>query len=84
MRVEYTFRDKIDTYSVEAEVNGSRVQILTITDSYGTDIDFDDFSEDERKVMKGLALGARDELESQELEDGWNDDEDETEDSLGY
>lgn len=76
MRVEYRFRDNVDTYDVEAEVNGSRVQVLTVTDSYGTLVDWDDFSDSEKGTMKGLAFKARDVLESledEERED--NDDE---------
>lgn len=72
MQVEYTFRDKIDTYTVEAEVGGNRVQIITIVDSFGSDVDYDDFSESEKKLIKGLALKKRDELESLDDEEEEN------------
>jgi hypothetical protein len=70
MRVNYYFSDKIDTYKVEAEVSRTnRVTILTIEDSYGSDVDFDDFSEDEKKMIYAKAYAARDALEASEEPD---------------
>jgi hypothetical protein len=68
MRVSYYVTDKIDTYKVEAEV-GKRVQIIAIEDSYGSDIDFDDFSDDEKKMIYAKAYAARDTLEQAEEPD---------------
>ena len=79
MRVSYYFRDKIDTYKAEAEVSRTnRVTILTIEDSYGSDVDFDDFSEDEKKMIYAKAYAARDNLEQSEEPD-YEDDSDEAE-----
>lgn len=70
MRVNYYFTDKIDTYNVEAEVSSTnRVTILTIEDSYGSDVDFEDFSEDEKKMIYAKAYAARDALEASEEPD---------------
>jgi hypothetical protein len=70
MRVNYYFRDDMDTYKIEAEVYSSnRVQVLTIEDSFGTDIDIDDFSDNERDSLIRKALAARDNLEQSEEPD---------------
>ena len=70
MRVNYYFTDKIDTYKVEAEVSSTnRMHILTIEDSWGSDVDFADFSEDEKKAIYGKAYSARDQLEQAEEPD---------------
>lgn len=68
MRVNYYFTDKIDTYKIEAEV-GKRVQIIAIEDSYGSDVDFDDFSEDEKRAIYAKAYSARDTLDASEEPD---------------
>ena len=68
MRVNYYFTDKIDTYKIEAEV-GKRVQIVAIEDSYGSDVDFDDFSDDEKRGIYAKAYAARDALEQSEEPD---------------
>jgi hypothetical protein len=67
MRVAYKFRDSIDEYDVDAEVypNG-RVAIVEIQDSYRAIVDYEDFSESEQRIMKGLALRAKDMLEGSE------------------
>jgi hypothetical protein len=70
MRVNYYFSDKIDTYTVEAEVSSTnRVTILTVEDSYGSDVDFDDFSDVEKKAIYAKAYAARDQLEQSEEPD---------------
>jgi len=76
MRVNFYFSDKIDTYKIEAEVSSTnRVTILTVEDSYGSDVDFDDFSEVEKKAIYGKAYGARDALEQSEEPDYDNGDD---------
>lgn len=67
MRVNFYFSDKIDTYSIEAEVSSTnKVTVITIEDSYGSDCDFDDFSESERKSIFAKAYAARDALDKSE------------------
>lgn len=67
MRVTFYFTDKIDTYKIEAEVSSTnRVHVLCVEDSYGSDVDIDDFSEAERKSINAKALGARDDLNGSE------------------
>ena len=77
MRVNYYFSDNMDTYKIEAEVYSSnRVQVLTIEDSFGADIDIDDFSDSERDSLISKALAARDQLEMLgDEEDGEDDNE---------
>ena len=75
MRVSFYASDKIDTYKVEAEV-GKRVQIIAIEDSYGSDVDFDDFSDDEKKMIYAKAYNARDALDESE-EPSYDDDSEE-------
>ena len=75
MRVSFYASDKIDTYKVEAEV-GKRVQIIAIEDSYGSDVDFDDFSDDEKKMIYAKAYNARDALEDSEEPDMEDDSDD--------
>lgn len=70
MRVSFNFTDKIDTYSIEAEVSPSnRVQLLSVEDSYGSDVDPDDFSEAEMRGIYAKAYAARDDLDSSEEPD---------------
>lgn len=70
MRVSYYFTDRIDTYKVEAEVSSTnRVHILSVEDSYGSDVDWDDFSESEKKLAYAKAYAARDQLEQAEEPD---------------
>jgi hypothetical protein len=70
MRVTFYFTDKIDTYKIEAEVSSTnRIHVLCVEDSYGSDVDIDDFSEDERKSINRKALAARDQLEDSEEPD---------------
>ena len=67
MRVNFSFSDKIDTYTIEAEVSSTnKVTIITIEDSYGSDCDPDDFSESERKGIYAKAYAARDALDKSE------------------
>lgn len=56
MQVTFKYRESTGEYNVDAEVNGNRVQIVTITDEYNEDIDIDDFNEDEKYTMRGIAL----------------------------
>lgn len=76
MRVNFYFTDKIDTYKIEAEVfSTNRVHILTVEDSYGSDVDYDDFNEKEKEYIVKKARDARDQLELSEEPDYDNDDE---------
>lgn len=56
MQVTFKYRESTGEYNVDAEVNGNRVQIVAVTDEYNEDIDIDDFSEDEKYTMRGIAL----------------------------
>lgn len=70
MRVTFFFTDKIDTYTIEAEVSSTnRVHILSVEDSYGSDVDPDDFSESEMKGIYARAYAARDDLDNAEEPD---------------
>jgi hypothetical protein len=76
MRVQYKFRDAIDIYDIDAEIYPSgKAHIVSITDSYGTDVDIEDFSEYERNVMHGLAYEAKERLDGSEepAYDVWGD-----------
>lgn len=79
MRVNYKFHDKVyGDFKIDAEVTGSgRVQIVTIEDDHGADIDFDDFTQDERESILHLAKATAFELDR--LPDAGDDDEDEDE-----
>jgi hypothetical protein len=56
MQVTFKYVESTGEYNVDAEVNGSRVQIVAITDDYNEDIDIDDFSDSEKSTMRGIAL----------------------------
>lgn len=56
MQVTFTYRDTAGDFYVDAEVNGNKVHIVSVTDDWKQDIDLDDFSADERSLMRGLAL----------------------------
>ena len=79
MRVNYTFHDKTyGDFIIDAEVSGSgRVQIITIEDDHGTDVDFDDFTPEERETILFLAKSTAHELDA--MPDAGDDDEDEDE-----
>ena len=78
MRVNYYFRDDMDTYKVEAEVyTSNRVEIITVEDSFGADIDPDDFSDVERASLIAKARAARDQLEMLPEDDGEAEDDNE-------
>lgn len=78
MRVNYYFRDDMDTYKVEAEVyTSNRVEIITVEDSFGADIDPDDFSDMERASLIAKARAARDQLEMLPEDDGEAEDDNE-------
>ena len=65
MRVNYNFSDDFGQYDIEAEVSVTgKVNILNITDEYGTDIDIEDFSEGEVKQIGFLAKEAADNLDN--------------------
>lgn len=64
MRVQYNFKDDFGRYDIQAEVSHTgRVALISIKDEYGTEIDVEDFSEDEKKQIGFLAKEAADELE---------------------
>lgn len=79
MRVNYKFHDKVyGDFIIDAEVSGSgRVQIVTIEDDHGTDVDFDDFTPEERESILFLAKSTAHELDA--MPDAGDDDEDEDE-----
>lgn len=79
MRVNYKFHDKVyGDFNIDAEVSGSgRVQIVTIEDDHGTDVDFDDFTPEERQIIVEMAKISRDDLDR--LPDAEEPDEDEDE-----
>jgi len=79
MRVNYIFHDKAyGDFAIEAEVSGSgRVHVLTIEDDHGQDIDFDDFTENEKLLIVQLAKGVKDDLEAMPDPDEPDEDEDE-------
>ena len=56
MQVTFTYRDTAGDFYVDAEVNGNKVIIVSITDDWKQDIDLDDFSDSEKSLMRGLAL----------------------------
>lgn len=64
MRVNYTFTDSSGEYDIEAEVSPTgKVNVVDITDEYGTSIGIEDFSESEVKQIGFLAKEAADELD---------------------
>jgi hypothetical protein len=72
MRVNYKFHDKAyGDFIINAEVSGSgRVQVITVEDDHGTDIDFDDFTDVEKGIIREMARAAAHELDSlPDLED---------------
>ena len=75
MQVTFTYRDTAGDFYVDAEVNGNRVQIVAITDDYKQDIDIDDFSADERNLMRGLALREYQNIMSSDEEETDNDED---------
>lgn len=79
MRVNYKFHDKVyGDFIIDAEVSGSgRVQIVTIEDDHGTDVDFDDFTPEERESILFLAKSTAHDLDA--MPDAGDDDEDEDE-----
>lgn len=77
MRVNYNFNDDFGRYDITAEVSKTgRVQVINITDEYGTSIDLDDFSQDEVNRIGYLGRQAAEELDNLPDED-MGDDEDE-------
>lgn len=56
MQVTFTYRDTAGDFYVDAEVNGNKVIIVSITDDWKQDIDLDDFSSEEQGLIRGLAL----------------------------
>lgn len=78
MRVNYNFKDDFGRYDILAEVSKTgRVTVLDIRDEYGTEIDIDDFSQDEVNQIGYLGKRAAEELDSlpdeKEDRDEWND-----------
>lgn len=85
MRVNYNFRDDFGEYDVEAEVSVTgKVNIISIADEYGTDIDIEDFSESELNQMGFLAKEAADELDKLPDADYDDDLEDDDDPPLDY
>lgn len=56
MQVTFTYRDTAGDFYVDAEVNGNRVHIVSISDDWKQDIPISDFNDDEQRLMRGLAL----------------------------
>jgi hypothetical protein len=56
MQVTFTYRDTAGDFYVDAEVNGNRVYIVSISDDWKQDIPISDFNDDEQSLMRGLAL----------------------------
>ena len=77
MRVNYNFRDDFGRYDITAEVSKTgRVQVIDITDEYGTSIEVDDFSQEELSRIGYLGRQAAEELDNLPDEER-EDDEDE-------
>lgn len=76
MRVNCTFHDKAyGDFIIDAEVSGSgRVQVITVEDEHGTDVDFDDFSPVEKEVILSLAKATAIDIDNGRY---YNEDEDE-------
>ena len=65
MRVNYNFKDDFGRYDIIAEVSKTgRVTLIEIRDEYGTEIDIDDFSQDEVNQIGFLGRRAAEELDS--------------------
>lgn len=66
MRVNYKFHDKAyGDFYIDAEVTGSgRVQVITVEDDHGTDVDFDDFTPVEKEVIISLAKSTANDIDS--------------------
>jgi hypothetical protein len=74
VRVNYNFRDDFGRYDITAEVSKTgRVSVIDIKDEYGTDIELDDFSDEELNQIGFLGKRAAEELDS--LPDEENNDE---------
>lgn len=85
MRVQYSFRDDFGEYDIEAEVSATgKVNVVSIVDEYGTDIDIEDFSESEVKQIGFLAKEAADELDKLPDADYDDDLEDDDDPPLDY
>ena len=76
MQVTFKYVESTGEYNVDAEVNGSRVQIVAITDDYNEDIDIDDFSDSERATMRGSALREYHNLLNEDADDSSDNDSD--------
>ena len=76
MQVTFKYRESTGEYNVDAEVSGNRVQIVAITDEYNEDIDIDDFSDDEKYTMRGIALKEYHNILNDDSDDSVFDDDD--------
>lgn len=77
MQVTFTYHDReAGDFNVDAEVNGNRVILVTVTDDYGYDVDLEDFSDVERSLMRGLALKEYHNIMNNDDDDSVFDDED--------
>ena len=76
MQVTFKYRESTGEYNVDAEVSGNRVQIVAITDEYNEDIDIDDFSDDEKYTMRGIAIKEYHNILNDDSDDSVFDDDD--------
>jgi hypothetical protein len=84
MRVETLYTDSSGTYRVRADVkeNNRSVHVIDIIDDeYGTEADFDDFSDSERVDMFDAILKEYDALDSDNPDDYNDESEDEETDN---
>mgnify|MGYP003331045455 CR=1 FL=1 len=79
MQVTFKYYETSGDYNVDAEVNGNRVIIVSITDDYNQDIDIDDFSDSEKAAMRTLALRQYHNIINEDDDDSPIDDDEERE-----
>lgn len=77
MQVTFKYVESTGEYNVDAEVNGNRVHIVSITDDYNEDLDIDDFSEDEQYTMRSIALREYHNILNEDDDDSSDTDDDE-------
>jgi hypothetical protein len=79
MQVTFKYVESTGDYNVDAEVDGNRVIIVSITDDYNQDIDIDDFSDSEKATMRSIALKEYHNIINEDDDDSPIDDEEERE-----
>jgi hypothetical protein len=87
MRVETLYTDSSGTYRIRADIreNNRTAHIIDIIDNdYGTDADWDDFSEDEQATIHQLLLEEYDTLDMMNEDDYDGAVEEEDEDLSDY